>query len=213
MTKVKDIFEEIFVGVNLSALSKKGEKQEAYVLQKEDIDSNSLLMKDIEYYKLDSLDFQRRNEGIIGIMLKGTDNAFAKLKTVKVPADLNKKFYLKPSDIIISIKKPYKAFAHYYTRKKVIVNSNYVVLRGIDKDKYDRWYVTYYLENVGISKLLDQNNFDRFNTELTKEDIKNIDLPDISLEEQKYLSSNIGSYQRDILKAKYRIEKLLKSMK
>ena len=213
MTKVKDIFEDIFLGVNLSSLSKKGEKQEVYTLNKDDIIGGSIFMKDIIYHKLDNPDYSRTTKGIINIMLEGMDNTFTKLKTVSIPISLNRKFFLRSSDVVISIKKPYKVFAHHFARRSVVVNNNYVVLRGFDKVKYDRWYVAYYLEYIGIGELLNQSEFDRVNTELTLEDIKNIDLPDISIKKQRQWARSIRDCQQDMLRSKYKIEKLLESMK
>ena len=52
-------------------------------------------------------------------------------------------------------------------------------------DKYSYIFVANYLENIGIKKYIEDNNL---TGNLTKEDIKNIELPNIPKEKQKTIS-------------------------
>ena len=50
--KIKDIFQEIFVGVNLNNYSKTDETEEVYMFKKDNIVFNSILYNNCGYTKL-----------------------------------------------------------------------------------------------------------------------------------------------------------------
>ena len=109
----------------------------------------------------------------------------------KLPFKLDDKYFLQKEDIIISLKEPYKASANSEDLElKVLIPNNYVVLRNIDKKKYNYLFVVNYLNIIGIENLV---NNKYFNADLTIDDVKNISLPDISLYKQESLLSLLDS--------------------
>ena len=61
-------------------------------------------------------------------------------------------------------------------------------------DKYSYIFVANYLEKIGIEKYVEENKInERSNKELTLLDIKNIELPDISKDEQMKISNLINN--------------------
>ena len=68
-------------------------------------------------------------------------------------------------------------------------------------------FLAYYIENVGIEELLKENN--KMKSELSIEDIKNIELPDISKKEQIHKYFEITDLIKDILKSENRINEIL----
>ncbi len=105
---------------------------------------------------------------------------------IKLPAVIDDKYFLQDEDIIISLKEPYIAAAMSETlEEKVLIPNNYVVLRNIDKEKYNYIFVVNYLNLFGINKLINKNVKNDIYTDLTINDIKSIVLPNISLEKQE----------------------------
>ena len=192
--KVKDIFKEVFVGVNLSNYSKKKDLQQVYTFKKDNINYNSILYNDYGYSKFKN---KKQYKSI-------SNNDIFKLDVSKSISD---NFFIKYGDIVISVKKPYKVFNDIIVKKeKMLVTNNYVVLRGISEDFYAP-YVSYYLENRGIKKYLDNNS--KANNELTKEDIKNIEIPNISKKEQIDRYFKIETRINKILEYQDQIEEIL----
>jgi len=99
---------------------------------------------------------------------------------------IKNKYFMQGRDIIISLKKPYKVGTYQYdTKKKIIIPNNFVVLRGINRDLYSYIFVANYLEKIGIEKYVTENKITK---DLTVEDIKNIELPNITKEKQMKIS-------------------------
>ena len=196
--QVKDVFEEIFVGANLSISSKTIEKKEVYTLKKDNIIFNSIFPKETYYsYLNDKKDYKNLLEN--------------SLQKVKIPKTIKEKYYIRPSDIIISIKKPYKVLTDVLIKKDIIVNNNYIILRGIDRKKYTERYLTYYLEYIGIKEILNETK--KTGNELSLADIKNIQLPNISITKQHDIYKKITNYIGTILEMEYKIEKTLQDNK
>ena len=100
--------------------------------------------------------------------------------------EIKRKYFLQPRDILIFVKKPYRVGAYSYEAKEdVIIPNNFIVLRGIDMEKYSYIFVANYLEKIGIKNYIEQNNFVG---NLTLDDIKKINLPDIPKEKQMTIS-------------------------
>ena len=113
---------------------------------------------------------------------KFMDNRFIQ---VSLAYTLNNKYFLKEKDIVISLKKPYRAAAlSKELTEKVLVPNNFIILRDIS-DEYDYLFVVNYLNIIGIDNLIDQSIYRSPNSDLTKEDIKSIELPNINISEQK----------------------------
>lgn len=173
---IEDIFDEIFLGINLNKyISEKG-TCEIYTFNKNNILNNKLL--DAKVY-----------------------NDFLNIKLQKkyISKAVKEKFLLQINDIIISIKKPYKVFLYtYIPDKNIVIPNNYIVLRGIKTNKFTSLYISYYLEWIGIDKFIKENT-NRFNTELTIEDIKSISIPFIPIEEQNKKSMDIHKLQHKMI--------------
>ena len=159
---LKDVFEDIFTGYNMTnALGKKEVSLDHYFIQKDSIQYTNIIKE--------------------------------KLIKKRVVNEVKDKYFMRERDIIISLKKPYKVGTYRYlnlTRDKtVIIPNNFIVLRGINMDKYSFIFVANYLEKIGIDKYVKENGIDkRSNKELTLLDVKNIELPDIAKEEQMKIS-------------------------
>jgi len=109
-----------------------------------------------------------------------------KLIKKTITSDIKNKYYMQGRDIIVSLKKPYKVGTYRYnTKKKIIIPNNFIVLRGINRDYYSYIFVANYLEKIGIEKYVKDNKIEK---DLTVEDIKNIELPDIKKQEQMKIS-------------------------
>jgi hypothetical protein len=114
-----------------------------------------------------------------------------KLKEEIVYFKVDSKYFMKPRDIIISLRSPYEVGTiTHTTNKKILIPNNYAILRDIDMDKYSYIFVTNYLQRIGIAKYVK-----KFNKKgsISLEDIKNIDLPDISKEKQMTISNLMES--------------------
>ena len=90
-----------------------------------------------------------------------------------------------------------------------MVNNNYIVLRKIDSDRFYAPYISIYLEMVGIEKYL-KTNPSRINDELSIEDIKNIEIPNISKKKQIDIYFKIKSYMTRIIECNENIQKILR---
>lgn len=96
------------------------------------------------------------------------------------------KYLMQPRDIIISLKKPYKVGTiTYQTKKKILIPNNFAILRDINMELYSFVFVANYLERIGIAKYVEEHNI---KDDLSLEDIKNIDLPNVPKEEQMTIS-------------------------
>jgi len=100
--------------------------------------------------------------------------------------EVKKKYFVQPRDILIFVKKPYRVGTlSYEIKEDIVIPNNFIVLRGINMDIYSYIFVANYLENIGINKYIEENNIIG---NLTIEDIKNIELPDITKEKQMTIS-------------------------
>lgn len=153
--KIKDVFEEVFTGYNITnARGNNEEPKEIYMIQKESIQYTNIIEN--------------------------------KLIKKNLTTDIKNKYYMQPRDIIISQKKPYKVGTYRYsTTKQILIPNNFIILRGINRDLYSYIFIPNYLEKIGIKKFTEK---EKINSELTLENIKNIELPDISKEQQMKIS-------------------------
>jgi len=101
-------------------------------------------------------------------------------------SDIKDKYFMQPRDILIFVKKPYRVGTYIHTNDlQVIIPNNFIVLRGINMDYYSFIFVANYLEKIGVKKYIEENNR---TGNLSIEDIKNIELPDIPKEKQMTIS-------------------------
>lgn len=157
--KIKDVFEEIFTGYNMTNATGNNNPKEVYLIQKDTIQYTNIIEN--------------------------------KLIKKRITTDIKPKYYMQPRDIIISLKKPYKVGTYRYNiHKKILIPNNFIILRGIDRNLYSFIFVPNYLEKIGIQKFVEEKNI---TGELTVENIKNIELPDIPKKEQMKISELINN--------------------
>lgn len=153
--KVKDVFKEIIVGYNLNNAGVDDEYSKFY---------KTLQKESIQYTNI--------------IPKKLIDRKFS--------SNIKSKFFMQERDILIFVKKPYRVGTYTVNDNlEVIIPNNFIILRGIDMEKYSFIFVANYLEKIGIKEFVQKENINR---NLSIEDIKNIDLPDISKEKQMTIS-------------------------
>lgn len=162
--KVKDVFKEIFTGYNMNNST----SSEDYTQTVNFINKNS-----IQY----------------------TNIIKDKLINKKINTNVKFKYYMQERDIIISLKKPHKVGTYrkidiWRDNEKVIIPNNFVILRGIDTDKYSYIFLANYLENIGIDKYIEEKSTIG---ELKISDIENIELPDISKEKQMTITNLLNN--------------------
>ena len=153
--KIKDVFEEVFTGFNINTLTTDNNFAKFY---------NTLQKDSIQYTNI--------------IPKKLIDRKFS--------SNIKPKFFMQERDILIFVKKPYRVGTYTVNDNlEVIIPNNFIILRGIDMEKYSFIFVANYLEKIGIKEFVEKENINR---NLSIEDIKNIDLPDISKEKQMTIS-------------------------
>ena len=153
--RIKDVFDEIFIGYNLNNASMDDTCSRFYkTLQKDSIQYTNII-----------------------------DNRLIKKK---FSSEIKKKYFIHARDILIFIKKPYRVGTYMFADNfEIIIPNNFVILRGIHMDLYSYIFVANYLEKIGIQKYVEENSI---TGNLSIEDIKNIELPDIPKEKQKTIS-------------------------
>ena len=106
------------------------------------------------------------------------------LEEKKLSSKIRDKYLMKPRDILISIKKPYRVgtFTHDPEKLNIVIPSNFIILRGINMDLYSYIFVANYLEKIGIRGLDGQEG------NLKISDVEKIELPDIPKEKQMTIS-------------------------
>ena len=161
---VKEAFKEVLTGYNMTnSLSNDRYLKECYFIQKDSIQYTNIIEQ--------------------------------KLVKKKVITEIKDKYLMHERDIIISLKKPYKVGTYRYlnlfnSEKNIVIPNNFIILRGINMNLYSYIFVANYLEKIGIAKYVEKNKVNaRMNKELTLEDIKNIELPDITKEQQMKIST------------------------
>lgn len=157
--KIEDVFDDVYTGFNIINSRSTNSVEDVYFIQKDSIEYTNIIK----------------------------NNLIKK----KVSSNIKKKYVLEGRDIIISLKKPYKVGTCKYEMKdkKVIIPNNFIILRGINRDLYSYIFVANYLEKIGIDKFIrEHSDLKKDNKDLTILDIKSIELPKISKDEQMKIS-------------------------
>ena len=106
-------------------------------------------------------------------------------------SDIKEKYFVRGRDILIFVKKPYRVGTYMWNNDiKIVIPNNFIVLRGINMEYYSYIFVANYLEKIGIDKYVSDN---KISGNLSIEDIKNIDLPDISKDKQMTISKLLNA--------------------
>lgn len=158
--KINDVFNEVIVGYNINNTAVNDEYSKLY----------KTLQKDsIQYTNI--------------IKSKLVDKVFS--------SDIKKKYFIHGRDILIFVKKPYRVGTYMRNDDlKIVIPNNFIILRGINMDYYSYIFVANYLEKIGISEYVNDNNI---TGNLSIEDIKNIDLPDIPKDKQMTISKLLNN--------------------
>jgi len=153
--KIKDVFSEIITGFNTTNSTGKADYAKVY----------KILQKDsIQYTNI--------------IESKLIDKAFT--------SNIKEKYFVHGRDILIFVKKPYRVGT--YTKNEeldIVVPNNFIILRGINMNKYSYIFVANYLEKIGIQEYIEKHPYIN---NLSIEYIKDINLPNIDKEKQMTIS-------------------------
>ena len=97
------------------------------------------------------------------------------------------KYFMKPRDILIFVKKPYRVGTYPFAldNLEIVIPNNFIILRNINMDYYSYIFVANYLEKIGIAKLVKDKGIIE---NLTISDIEEIELPVIPKEKQMSIS-------------------------
>ena len=162
--KITKVFKEIITGYNLANSKVDDEFSENYkTLQKDSIQYANIIEKRL------------------------IDKTFS--------SDIKEKYFMHPRDILIFVKKPYRVGTYPFLINdlKIVIPSNFIILRDINMDYYSYIFVANYLEKIGIKKLVEK---ERIDGNLTITDIIKIDLPDIPKEKQMSISELLQAINR-----------------
>jgi hypothetical protein len=169
--KIKDIFNDVFKGLSIETDDRITSKIKAYLIDTKDVENCQITYTNLQ----------------------------------DVYMNVKDKFFLKPNDIIVATI-PSESTCHVgvvngediNNEKKAIVKKNFIVLRNISS-QYKAEFVAAYLDIIGINDYFNKYKItiDHFaNTKrkeaLTIDDIKDIDIPNISLSKQIALLSIIN---------------------
>lgn len=161
--KIVEAFKELFTGYNMTNAGGQGRKE-----------------KDVLFVNKESIQYTNMDR--------------RKLTKKIISSDIKNKYYMQEKDILISLKKPYRVGTYInleiWKDNKIIVPNNYMILRGIDEDKYNYIFIANYLEKIGIENYVKEKNIEG---ELKKTDIEDIDLPDVPLKNQEKIISLINN--------------------
>ncbi len=162
--KITKVFKEIITGYNLANSKVDDEFSENYkTLQKDSIQYANIIEKRL------------------------IDKTFS--------SDIKEKYFMHPRDIVIFVKKPYRVGTYPFKidNLKVVIPSNFIILRDINMDYYSYIFVANYLEKIGIKELVEKEKIDG---NLTIGDIIKIDLPNIPKEKQMSISNLLQAINR-----------------
>ena len=153
--KIKEVFDEIIVGYNQTNATIDDNYSKIY---------KTLHKDSIQYTNI--------------ITSKLIDKAFS--------SNIKKKYFVQGRDILIFVKKPYRVGTCIKSDlPEIVIPNNFIILRGINIEKYSYIFVANYLEKIGIEKYIEDN---KFLGNLKIDNVKEIELPDISKEKQMTIS-------------------------
>ena len=160
--KIRDAFKEVRMGINLKSSKLQGEGDEILCYT----------------FRKNALDY--------GLLLDD------KLIEMNLYGEIEPKYFMQGRDIIISVKKPYKVVTYpYNTNLKIIIPSNFIILRDINMDKYSFIFVINYLNYIAMDKYFKDKTSD-----LTIEEINDIELPDIPKVRQMKISGLMNNINK-----------------
>lgn len=158
--KIRDIFKEQYKGFGVEKEGK-AEPYKAYLIDSKDVENCNI-------------NFSESN-----------------LKDVTMT--YKESHFLKPGDIIVSTRISSSSchvglLTNYPVTcevKRIIPKKNFIVLSGCNLDLFDPAFVANYLEYIGINKFFEDKGKD---VAISLEDVKDIEIPKVSLDNQKDLT-------------------------
>ena len=131
-------------------------------------------------------DYAKRYKTLQKDSIQYTNIIKDKLIEKNFTSEVKDKYFMKPRDILIFVKKPYRVGTYTYDDDiELVIPNNFIILRNIDMDKYSYIFVANYLEKVIMDKF---KNDDTKKGNLSIGEIENIELPDISKDKQMTIS-------------------------
>ena len=131
-------------------------------------------------------DYAKRYKTLQKDSIQYTNIIKDKLIEKNFTSEVKDKYFMKPRDILIFVKKPYRVGTYTYGDNiELVIPNNFIILRNIDMDKYSYIFVANYLEKVIMDKF---KNDDTKKGNLSIGEIENIELPDIPKDKQMTIS-------------------------
>ena len=139
-------------------------------------------------------DYAKRYKTLQKDSIQYTNIIKDKLIEKNFTSEVKDKYFMKPRDILIFVKRPYRVGTYTYGDNiELVIPNNFIVLRNIDMNKYSYIFVANYLEKVIMEK------FKKDNTKkgnLSIGEIEDIELPDISKDKQMTISPLLKSINK-----------------
>ena len=131
-------------------------------------------------------DYAKRYKTLQKDSIQYTNIIKDKLIEKNFTSEVKDKYFMKPRDILIFVKRPYRVGTYTYDDDiELVIPNNFIILRNIDMDKYSYIFVANYLEKVIMDKF---KNDDTKKGNLSIGEIENIELPDIPKDKQMTIS-------------------------
>ena len=139
-------------------------------------------------------DYAKRYKTLQKDSIQYTNIIKDKLIEKNFTSEVKDKYFMKPRDILIFVKRPYRVGTYTYGDDiELVIPNNFIILRNIDMDKYSYIFVANYLEKVIMDKF---KNDDTKKGNLSIGEIENIELPDISKDKQMTISPLLKSINK-----------------
>ena len=131
-------------------------------------------------------DYAKRYKTLQKDSIQYTNIIKDKLIEKNFTSEVKDKYFMKPRDILIFVKKPYRVGTYTYDDNiELVIPNNFIILRNIDMDKYSYIFVANYLEKVIMEKFKEDNTK---KGNLSIGEIEDIELPDIPKDKQMTIS-------------------------
>lgn len=131
-------------------------------------------------------DYAKRYKTLQKDSIQYTNIIKDKLIEKNFTSEVKDKYFMKPRDILIFVKRPYRVGTYTYGDDiELVIPNNFIILRNIDMDKYSYIFVANYLEKVIMEKFKEDNTK---KGNLSIGEIEDIELPDIPKDKQMTIS-------------------------
>ena len=139
-------------------------------------------------------DYAKRYKTLQKDSIQYTNIIKDKLIEKSFTSEVKDKYFMKPRDILIFVKRPYRVGTYTYGDNiELVIPNNFIVLRNIDMNKYSYIFVANYLEKVIMEKFKEDNTK---KGNLSIGEIEDIELPDIPKDKQMTISPLLKSINK-----------------